>query len=213
MLAPLRIYADGLAGRVPERDAITVRLSDGTVTPLALSRWMSAADETDESVLSDAVGPVLDVGCGPGRHLHVLARRGVFALGVDLSSMAVELARGGGAQAIVGSVFDELPGARSWRTALLLDGNIGIGGAPVRLLRRVAMLLRDDGELLVELDPPGTPTGELRARLERAGAVSEWFGWARVAFDAIDTVAADAGFGVHTRRRDGERWFARLTRP
>ena len=32
-------------------------------------------------------------GCGPGRHLHALARRGVFALGVDISLAAVTLAR------------------------------------------------------------------------------------------------------------------------
>ena len=32
-----------------------------------------------------------------------------------------------------------------WRTALLFDGNIGIGGDPVALLSRVVELLRDDG--------------------------------------------------------------------
>lgn len=35
---------------------------------------------------------VLDVGCGPGRHAHALARRGVDVLGVDISSRFVELA-------------------------------------------------------------------------------------------------------------------------
>jgi cyclopropane fatty-acyl-phospholipid synthase-like methyltransferase len=35
---------------------------------------------------------VLDVGCGPGRHSHELARRGVIAHGVDISSRFVELA-------------------------------------------------------------------------------------------------------------------------
>jgi SAM-dependent methyltransferase len=39
---------------------------------------------------------VLDVGCGPGRHVHELARRGFDAHGVDISERFVELARSGG---------------------------------------------------------------------------------------------------------------------
>ena len=35
---------------------------------------------------------VLDVGCGPGRHAHALARRGIEAHGVDISARFVELA-------------------------------------------------------------------------------------------------------------------------
>ncbi len=35
---------------------------------------------------------VLDVGCGPGRHAHGLARRGIEVVGVDISRRFVELA-------------------------------------------------------------------------------------------------------------------------
>jgi SAM-dependent methyltransferase len=38
---------------------------------------------------------VLDVGCGPGRHAHALARRGIEVVGVDISERFVELARAG----------------------------------------------------------------------------------------------------------------------
>lgn len=45
---------------------------------------------------------VLDVGCGPGRHAHELARRGVVVHGVDISQRFIDVARaeaphGGGA--------------------------------------------------------------------------------------------------------------------
>ena len=209
---PLRIYDDGLLGGCEAGGAITVRMSDGTVAPLALERYLGSADATDEALLQSVRGPVLDVGCGPGRHLHALARRGVFALGVDLSLVAVELARGGGARAIVGSVFDELPGAGSWRTALLLDGNIGIGGAPVRLLERIAALLEPGGAVLVELDPPGSRTGPVRARLESSAGPSGWFAWARIAAGEIDGFAGAAGFTVFERWDEAGRWFARLRR-
>jgi SAM-dependent methyltransferase len=36
---------------------------------------------------------VLDVGCGPGRHAHALAARGIDVVGVDVSERFVELAR------------------------------------------------------------------------------------------------------------------------
>src|SRR5205823_333854 len=81
-----------------------------------------------------AVGPVLDVGCGPGRHVLALARRGVLAVGVDVTPAAVRYARARGAPVFRGSVFAAVPGVGHWRTALLLDGNIGIGGRPVVLL-------------------------------------------------------------------------------
>jgi SAM-dependent methyltransferase len=36
---------------------------------------------------------VLDVGCGPGRHAHELARRGIAVHGIDISETFVDLAR------------------------------------------------------------------------------------------------------------------------
>ena len=36
---------------------------------------------------------VLDVGCGPGRHAHALARRGIEVHGVDISETFIDLAR------------------------------------------------------------------------------------------------------------------------
>jgi SAM-dependent methyltransferase len=41
----------------------------------------------------DATTRVLDVGCGPGRHAHELARRGIPVHGIDISDRFVELAR------------------------------------------------------------------------------------------------------------------------
>ena len=215
MIHPLSMYGDGLtrarAGEHAESDQ-WLRLQAGTIVPLPLRRYLGPADRTDEQLLRGVHGPVLDVGCGPGRHLHALAARGVFALGVDLSPVAVELATGRGTRAIVASIFDELPGSGRWRTALLLDGNIGIGGAPVRLLERIGSLLRDDGELLVELDPPRVPTGSTLARIETDRSVSSWFPWARVSVRDVEHVARSGGFHACEPWSAGLRWFARLSR-
>ena len=48
---------------------------------------------------------VLDVGCGPGRHAHDLARRGLRVHGIDISERFVDLAR---EQAPDGATFERL---------------------------------------------------------------------------------------------------------
>ena len=189
-----------------------IRFEDGPLLPLPVERYVGPLDDVDESLLDGIEGPVLDVGCGPGRHLRALTHRGVFALGVDLSPIAVDLARSGGARAIVGDVFDELPGAGSWRTALLLDGNVGIGGCPPRLLRRLGALLHPHGRVLVELEAPGAQTLQTRVRIEADEETSEWLPWARVSVSGIDQTAAQSGMAVRRLWPCGNRWFCLLQR-
>ena len=192
-----------------------VRSIDGQSEPLQLERWLGGLDAADRAALAVAEAPVLDLGCGPGRHLAALRRDGKRALGVDLSPVAVQLARRRGGAAIPGDVFGAVPGAGHWKTALLLDGNVGIGGSPALLLRRARELLAADGIALVELDPPGAPTFRTRIRIEAPDVVSEWFAWARVGVDGIGSLARLAGL----RHDDGDtitaggRWIAVLRRP
>jgi SAM-dependent methyltransferase len=202
----LDVYGASLRSRT----ALAVRDEAGSARPLPLDVWLGDADAVDERVLDRARGPVLDVGCGPGRHVHALARRGVLAVGVDVSPVAVALARNRGATALERSIFDRLPGAGGWRTALLLDGNIGIGGRPEALLRRLATVLAPGGLVLAELDPLGTGVTRTRVRLEGGARNSTWFMWAYVGAEAITSPAAAAGLRVADRWRDGERWFAAL---
>jgi SAM-dependent methyltransferase len=188
-----------------------IRLADGRLVPLEIDRWLAPADAVDEQILADVEAPVLDLGCGPGRHLAALRAAGKRGLGVDLSPVAVEIARGRGAEAINASLWSRIPGR--WRTILLLDGNIGIGGAPILLLRRAGELLAPGGAIVVEVDPPGAPTHRVRVRLEAPGAVSEWFRWARVGVDGIEAVAASAGLAVREVVCVCDRWLALLRSP
>jgi SAM-dependent methyltransferase len=222
---PETLPADQLYGRLlatvvehvfaggPEPPRARVRSWNGGCAPLPLERWVAAADAVDAAVLAGLRGPVLDIGCGPGRHVAALSAAGVDALGVDLSPIAVQVTRGRGGAAIGGSVFADVPRAGRWRGALLLDGNIGIGGDPAQLLRRVRDLLAPGGAALVELDPPGAPSERTRVRLEAPGLVSEWFAWARVGVDGVAVLARGAGLQADPAGQVGARWFARLRRP
>lgn len=190
--------------------SLTARHADGVVQLLSVHRWLADADPVDERLIARARGPVLDLGCGPGRHVSALVQRGIPALGLDASPLAVKLASARGAEAVLGDVFDHGLEIGAWQTVLLLDGNLGIGGDPVALLQQTAELLTPTGVVLVETDPPGTGMRSLPVRLERGAVVSQWFPWARVASDRIAELAAAAGLRAADRWSDEGRWFAEL---
>ncbi len=207
----LSVYEDALLGIPEGAGALHAVGEDGSRRMLPLGRWLGAPDSAEETVLGRAVGPVLDIGCGPGRHVVALRERGVRAVGVEISSVAAAIARERGAEVIEASAFEH-PTTSEWRTILLLDGNIGIGGDAVRLLRRCAALLAPGGGVLVELEPPTTAPRAQRVRLEGARAASDWIPWHFVDFEEIDRLASVAGFSVIERWQADGRWFADLRR-
>jgi SAM-dependent methyltransferase len=200
----MRHFEPGLLGQT-----CWLELATGERIPLPVQRWRSAADNGDELLLGRCRGPTLDVGCGPGRLTSELVRRGIVAMGVDISAVAVALTTAQGAPAIQRDVFAPLPGRGRWRHILLADGNIGIGGDPVVLLRRVRDLLSPGGTVLVELDTPGSG---LRRSHVRLNPDREWFEWAWLGADAVERVGAAAGLTTRWVRERGRRWFAELVK-
>jgi SAM-dependent methyltransferase len=186
-------------------------LPDGQRQRLPVEAWRAAWIPGDDALLDRCSGPTLDLGCGPGRLAAALTARGVPALGIDLVTEAVSLARDAGAVALRRSVFDRLPAEGRWTTALLADGNVGIGGDPVALLARVRALLAADGQALVELEAPGSGTRSLAVRLASDGRHGPPFAWARVAADDLPSVAASVGLAVPDIWEEADRWFASLT--
>lgn len=192
---------------------VLLRSEDGLAITMNLQRWLDSPAPDDERLLDRAVGPVLDVGCGPGRHVEALSARGIVAMGVDASAQAVHLAVSRGVPVLRRSIFDPLPGTGRWGTLLILDGSIGIGGDPGALLRRGGELLRRGGGMLIETERPGSASRTLTARLESRGCATDWFPWALVSLDRLEVLAVERGLVIdHTWSGDG-RWFARLVKP
>lgn len=190
---------------------VLLRAESGEVLNLDTARWHADASDDEQTVLDGVDGPVLDVGCGPGRIVVSLARRGIPALGVDCSPSAVALARSSGATVLERDVFDRLPGEGRWATALLFDGNIGIGGDPTRLLARCRQLTGGRGRVIAEVEPPGAGCRRLTAWLEREGDRSPTFAWAVVGADALGPLARAAGLELATLAATSSgRWFAHL---
>lgn len=192
-----------------------LRRDDGATIELEVHRWHAEIDEAEHALLPSLPDPVLDIGCGPGRVAAALAAMGRVALGIDPEPRAVALALGRGAVALERSVFDPLPGEGRWGSALLLDGNIGIGGDPVRLLRRVRGLLAPRGWVVAEVLAPQCSTELLTVRVEArsGGAVGPWFPWARVAAADFPALALESGLRPGHMVCLGRRWFAWATLP
>lgn len=204
---PAEVYARALiSGRCRAVD------DRGLELRLGVTRWLEAASSDDDVLLAHCTDHTLDVGCGPGRLSAALTEAGISALGIDVSAEAVELARRRGATALRRDVFAAVPGQGRWPNLLLADGNIGIGGDPVALLRRVESVLAPGGRAVVEVDPPGGGVRVRMIRLEVDGMVSRWFRWARVSAESIGDLADRAGLGFVGLDQRGTRWVALLDR-
>ncbi|MEV6794318.1 class I SAM-dependent methyltransferase [Streptomyces sp. NPDC051320] len=209
-LHPLDLYADALRCDLPQ---LSLGYPDGRRLPLELNRWRGTADEADEELLDHCRGPALDVGCGPGRLVIALTRRSIPALGIDVAPAAVGLATAAGAAALRASVFDPLPDEGRWETVILADGNIGIGGNPPALLRRVRRLLAPGGVLLLEAEAGDIYIREREVWLEDGtGRRSNPFPWAHAGTTAARVIALRAGYRLRHAWSAGGRHFLALIR-
>ncbi|KAA1251299.1 SAM-dependent methyltransferase [Mycobacterium simiae] len=198
-----------LYDRALDGERCWIRHDDGELRPLPTHRWLGSrsaeqvvapdeVDETfdeafDEAVAQMCSGPTIELGCGPARLVARLVQRGVPALGIDRSAAAVRLAGRGGAPVLLGDVFEPLPGVGSWQTVLLVDGNVGLGGDPLRILGRASELLCSGGRCVAEFEAQAIGIRSRWVRLESARDIGPWFRWASVGADSAASLAAQAG--------------------
>jgi SAM-dependent methyltransferase len=189
-----------------------LRRADGGRLPLDVARWCARPDAADRTVLGRCAGSVLDIGCGPGRMVTALARDDRPSLGIDTAPAAVRRTRDDGGAALLRSVFQELPGEGWWGSTLLIDGNVGIGGDPAALLRRVRRLTTQGGLLLAEAAPaPADAEERFEVRIDDGtGPTGPAFPWARLGQEALRARAEQCGWTTVGRWTVHDRPFLAL---
>jgi hypothetical protein len=173
-------------------------------------RWLRPADAVDAMVVSRCESPVIDIGCGPGRMVAALQRSGRAVLGIDISKSAVEIGVRGGGQILRRDLADQLPGEGRWGTALLLDGNVGIGGDVAGLLLRCRDLVGPGGLIICETDPDPERCDRYDLVLTDTHRFSEPMAWASTGIRALQRIAATLDLIVVEEWQAGGRAFVSL---
>ncbi|MEL6640841.1 MAG: methyltransferase domain-containing protein [Pseudomonadota bacterium] len=172
----------------------------------------------EAAALANAEGPLLDIGCGAGRHLLWAEAQSIVATGIDMSPGAVSCAMARGCREVIeGDVAAMDLGARQFATATLFGNNIGIGGSwegAVALLAAIGRVMRPEGRLaLTSLNvsrtenpqhlayhakntAAGVPKGELTMRIHYKDLVDPWIKWFHPQPEELRAIARNAGWHV-----------------
>jgi SAM-dependent methyltransferase len=165
-----------------------------------------------------AVGPVLDVGCGAGRHSLHLQRKGVRVTGIDSSPLAIRVCRARGLKDARVLPATRIPSDLGhFDTILMLGNNFGLFGNFKRarwLLRRFASLTTAGAKIIAETLDPGATTdrvhleyqkrnrkldrmpGQVRLRVRYRRCASPWFDYLFVSKRDMERVLAGTGWKV-----------------
>jgi SAM-dependent methyltransferase len=185
-------------------------------------RW----PKVERAAMRLARGRVLDVGCGAGRVVLELQRRGHEVIGIDVSPLALEVARRQGAKDV-----RELPVTRvgpslgRFDTFVMFGNNFGLMGsrrsAPW-LLRRFLSIANEGARILAEsVNPYATENpdhlayhernrrrdrmpGQLRVRIRHGLYRTPWFDYLLASPDEMAELAAGTGWELTRVIDEGE---------
>ena len=178
-------------------------------------------------------GPVLDLGCGGGRHSLHFQSLGLDVTAVDVSPGAIEVCRERGVRDARLLDLRTPPRDKEWRTILLMCGNLGLGETwegTRRVLTRLASAAAP-GALLIgaTVDPTYTQSpahvsyqqamlaagrhrGEVRLRLRYGGKVSPWWNMICIPGSEMSSLVEGTGWTIIEHVEDGCDQYVALVR-
>lgn len=214
-------YLEGEEGvrEIVERDDGFIEATKGPAGYFAAVRhWPSAGRQG----LRFMRGRVLDAGCGAGRVALELQARGHEVVAIDISPLAIEVARRRGVQDARVLAFEKVgPDLGHFDTLVMYGNNFGLFGSEAKA-RRLLRRLRPLAERIVAStrNPYGTDdtahlayhernkrrgrmSGQLRLRVRYRDYASPWFDYLIVSPEELETLLVGTGWRV-SRVIEGE---------
>jgi len=161
---------------------------------------------------------VLDIGCGAGRHLLHLQKKGFDVLGIDTSPLAVKICKLRGAKkAKVTSIEDAAFKPKSFDTIIMMGNNFGLFGSfkkARKLLKKFHKMTSDNALIIADTRNPyktdnpahleyhrsnkqkGRMGGQVRIRVRFGKYATEWFDYLMVSKEEMETILDGTGWKV-----------------
>ena len=185
-------------------------------------RW----PKTQRSALRLVRGRVLDVGCGAGRVAIELQARGHEVVGIDVSPLAIEVARRRGAKDVRQLAVTQVgPELGRFDTIVMFGNNCGLLGSRRRapwLLRRFKSVTTPGARILAESTNPSTTDnpdhlayheqnrrrgrmgGQLRIRIRHGYSATPWFDYLLASPEELAELASGTGWELTRVLGEGE---------
>ena len=223
-----RLVLDYLEGRpsleLVERDDGFINAS--TYGPEAYFAPFRQWPKHERTAMRLVRGRVLDVGCGAGRVAIELQERGHEVLGIDVSPLALEVARRHGAEDVRHVAITQVgPALGRFDTIVMFGNNCGLFGSRRRapwLLRRLKSVTEPGARILAASTDPyttdnpehlayhernrrhGRMAGQLRIRIRHGAYRTPWFDYLLASPQELAELADGTGWELTRVVGEGE---------
>lgn len=148
------VFGEALKGYyLGDKSKFYLKEPSGKLSEHNLKRYFRKTNQfskLERKLISLSYGDILDVGCGTGNYISLLAKRGKV-LGFDISKNVIDVAKMSGCKnCIVADIFT-FSEKKKFDTITFLENNLGIGGTinnTKKLLKKLSVLLKDNGQIL-----------------------------------------------------------------